>query len=88
MNLQETLSLIESLRANGVIKFKSLEHDIVFDDLAKQTHKIVKPEPITQPLIPAEAAIQRESVDKLKNLIDTLNMSPEQLAKHMFPDES
>ena len=85
MNLQETLALIEALRASGVTKFKSQEHDIELRDFnhsnLKKIDKIQTPE---QASATAEATAQ--ATEKLKDLINTIKMTPEELANHIFPD--
>lgn len=80
MNLAETLALIESLRANGVTRFKSHEHDI---DLTGQSQS-EKPKSPQPPSL--DPKVEAEVNDKLKSLINTINMSPEELANKMFPD--
>jgi transcription initiation factor IIE alpha subunit len=79
LNIQETLALIEALKASGVIKFKSQEHEIEFN--VNHTVNIKKPE-VTQELPPET----KEATEKLKNLINTISLSPEELANQIFPD--
>lgn len=79
MNIQETLALIEALRANGVTRFKSQEHEI---DLS--VNSTVN---ITNPVIPeVPPAIVKDANDKIQSLINTIKMTPEQLADQIFPD--
>lgn len=84
MNITETIALIEALRASGVLKFKSSEHDIELSifttspNIARTTPKLTD-EPINK-----EA--ETVATEKLKNLINTINMSPEELANKIFPD--
>ncbi len=81
MNLQETLALIEMLKSSGVTKFKSSEHEIELSPVPRGTQpKVNIPEtPVTK-----EAEV--EATEKLKNLINTIKMNPEELANAMFPD--
>lgn len=83
MNLQETVALIEALRANGITRFKSHEHEI---DLMGVEVSIKKKEPITEEQAKASAEVTAKATEQLKNLIDTINMSPEDLANKMFPN--
>lgn len=79
MNLQETLLLIEALKASGVTKFKSLEHDIIFDGSVSI--------PIVKSKDPIELVVEnKEAAEKIKDLINTMKMSPEELANQIFPD--
>ncbi len=84
MNIQETIALIEALRSSGVLKFKSAEHEIEL--------KVDVPHGTPQKTIipPSLPSVDKESevvaTEKLKNLINTINMSPEELANKMFPD--
>lgn len=76
MNIQETLALIEALKASGVIKFKSQEHEIEFGNMPSQPKVNAIP----------DAPQNVEATEKLKNLINTVRMSPEELANQIFPD--
>lgn len=80
MNLQETVLLIEALKASGVTRFKSHEHEIELSPVTTELKKVSSPSSI----IDAHANI--ESTEKLKNLMNTISMSPEELANKMFPD--
>lgn len=83
MNFAETVALIEALKAAGVTKFKSLEHEIAFGGTAQ---------PSLQPDVPRGTmevppiTENKEATEKLKDLISTLRMSPEELANQIFPD--
>lgn len=81
MNIQETIALIEALRSSGVLKFKSSEHEIELGDVPHGTN--------AKTIIPPSLETKDQEVvatEKLKNLINTINMSPEELANKMFPD--
>ena len=80
MNLQETLALIETLKANGVTRFKSHEHEIDLVWGPAQAKKVELPQTPEQ-----EKAIVQAN-EKLKTMMNTINMSPEELANKMFPD--
>lgn len=79
MNIQETIALIEALKASGVTRFKSHEHEIDFDQKAVVV-------PVTKPQSLPASKEDPEVTEKLKNLINTISMSPEELANKMFPD--
>lgn len=79
MNLQETLALLEALKASGVTRFKSFEHEINLSGKGEIV-QIKKPEPEVDPQKVVEAN------EKLKNLMNTIKMSPEELANKIFPD--
>lgn len=81
MNFAETVALIEALKSAGVTRFKSLEHDISFGAVAKID---VPRGTIETPEVPVIE--NKEATEKLKDLISTLRMSPEELANHVFPD--
>lgn len=80
MNLQETLALIETLKANGVTRFKSQEHEIDLVWGPVQSKKVELPQ------TPEQAKVVADANEKLKTMINTINMSPEELANKMFPD--
>lgn len=82
MNLQETLALIEALKASGVTRFKS--NDFEIDLSSKESFQVKKLEPL--PADPDKTKASIEATEKLKNLINTINMSPEELANKIFPD--
>src|ERR1035438_4528860 len=97
MNLQETLELIKALKMHGVTKFKSLEHDIVLDVQAAsniieaelkpiRVHDVPQAPPIVPPPTPEQLAKEKEAEEKLKDMIKTLNMTPDEMAKKMFPE--
>jgi regulator of protease activity HflC (stomatin/prohibitin superfamily) len=85
MNLQETLALIEALKLSGVTKFKSGEHEIELTGLA-QVKSFNKQEPLTPEAAQVTAEKTAQATEQLKNLINTINLSPEELANKMFPD--
>lgn len=82
MNFAETVALIEALKSAGVTRFKSLEHEISFGAVAKID---VPRGTIETPEAPPVAE-NKEATNKLKDLISTLRMSPEELANQIFPD--
>jgi hypothetical protein len=83
MNVQETLELIAVLRASGVVKFKSLEHDIVFADA-----KSLPASPIQKASISSDSPTPEnpEATAKARELINLAKMTPEELANQIFPD--
>lgn len=80
MNFQETIALIDALRQSGVTRFKSPEHEIDFD------HKIVSKAKAPEAPKESDSKATVEATEKLKNLINTISMTPEELANTMFPD--
>jgi hypothetical protein len=83
MNIQETIALIEALRAAGVTRFKSQEHDIVLDGEPKPI-QIPKVDPINPS--PVESPAESDAKQKIKDMIKTLNMNPDEMARAMFPE--
>jgi len=84
MNLQDTVALIEALRIAGVKRFKSHEHEIDLTGDAKPVQPTIKTD---QPLTPAESAAEADARKKIQEMIKTLNMTPDQMAKAMFPED-
>jgi len=82
LNIQETLALIEALKASGVTRYKSQEHEIEFGN-SSEPIKVQKPLQPEQAMDLAKKTA--EAKDQLKNMINTINMSPEELANKMFP---
>jgi hypothetical protein len=80
VNLQETLALIEALKASGITRFKSHEHEIELNPNSEV--KVKKADAPT----PEQDKAAAEGTEKLKNLINTISMSPEELANKIFPD--
>lgn len=83
MNLTETLALIEALKANGVTKFKSRDLKIYFDGSSLIPSKSAD---VPRGTISEPVTENKEATEKLKDLISTLRMSPEELANQIFPD--
>lgn len=81
MNFQETLALIEALKANGVTRFKS--HNLEIDINPNFTVNLKKPD--NKDSAP-HSQTEVQATEKLKNLINTIHMSPEELANKIFPD--
>jgi uncharacterized protein YaaN involved in tellurite resistance len=84
VNTQETIVLIQTLKEAGVVRFKSLEHDIEF---GQSTKRQLKESPTQLKESPEGLAVEnKEATEKLKDLISTLKMSDEELANQLFPD--
>ena len=79
MNLHETIALLEALRVSGVTRYKS--HDLEIDLSGK-----FEPVQVKQPEPPADPQKIVEANEKLKNLMNTIKMSPEELANTIFPN--
>jgi hypothetical protein len=86
MNLKETVELIESLKANGVKRFKSTEHEIEFGLSTKLSTPVEKSPQLDLPLTPAQTKATEEATKQIKDMISTLNLSPQQMADKMFAD--
>jgi hypothetical protein len=91
MNLQETVALIESLRANGVRSFKSHEHTIEFGHsptpLPKPTTTSPQLElPLNAAIDPLQQKAVYEANAKIKEMVSTMNLTAQQLADKMFPE--
>jgi hypothetical protein len=82
VNVQETLAIIEALKAAGASHFKSQDFEITMGSTPQKlaiTQQHIDPSP-------EQSKAVVEATDKLKNLMNTINMSPEELANKMFPD--
>lgn len=80
MNVQETLAIIEALRASGVTYFKSQDFEITLGPVPHGTTK--------QPQVdlnPENIKATEVANEKIKEMINTLKMTPEQLADQIFP---
>lgn len=90
MNLQETVTLIQALRAAGVKRFKSIEHEIDFEESDEFQLKKVEPLPTSIPVNAALEPLQQKAVDeanaKIKEMVSTMNLTAQQLADKMFPE--
>lgn len=87
MNLQETLELLRELKRSGATHFKSQDFEI---SLGRQAHMV---EPLSsQPLVASPAQAEspspenKEATEKLKDLIKTMSLPPEQLVDVIFPN--
>lgn len=89
MNAQETLAIIEALRVSGATHFKSSDFEITLKAGAplEQLISPVSAPGMVEAQSPPGAPIQEneESTQKLKDLINTMKMTPEQLADQLFP---
>jgi len=83
MNLEETLAIIAALKSSGVTRFKSNDLEIDFSPSADE-FKVKKLAPLPEPTAPDAKEV--EAKEKLKNLINTVKMTPEELANTIFPD--
>jgi hypothetical protein len=79
MNVQETLAVIEALRLAGATHFKSQDFEITMGEVPRGT--ISKPLEVSQEQTKATA----EANQKITELINTMKMTPEQLADQIFP---
>ena len=82
MNVQETLALIEALRAAGVSHFKSQFLEITFGNVPRGTDL---PKPVVEPTSGEPKISEELASQKIKEMINTLQMTPEQLADQIFP---
>jgi hypothetical protein len=86
MNLEETLKLLQALKANGATHFKSSDFEVTLIGGLP-----VLEVPAAQSLSPAEAPVapppyDQEATEKVQELIDTLKLNDEALVNKIFPD--
>jgi hypothetical protein len=82
MNAAETLEIIRQLHAVGASHFKSGDFEITLNgSVGAVPVESKKQEPMQAPHTENHAA-----TEKLKALINTLNMPPEQLVDQIFPN--
>ena len=87
MNVHETLQLLTALKACGASHFKSQDFEIHMS-ASNQIEQLPKPSPVVEPAQvqpPASTPENAEATEKLKGLIKTLSMPPEQLVDVIFP---
>jgi len=80
MNFQETLELIKALKQAGASHFKSSDFEVTLSS------EKASPAPVIAQLTPEQTKATEEANEKLKDLINTMKMTPEQLADQIFPD--
>lgn len=87
MNLQETLELVQALKLAGATHFKSNDFEITLDNSVqvKEEWVVNKPKPEV-PLTPEQTKATEVANEKIKSMISTLQMTPEQLADQIFPN--
>lgn len=85
MNIQETLALIEALKASGVKKFKSHEYEIEFG-LSHSKASVKEAEQLPLPISSEHVKATEEANKKISELINTIKMTPEELADQIFPN--
>jgi hypothetical protein len=86
MNLQETIALIEALKANGATHFKSNDFEVtllggrpVLAHSAIPEAPVVPPPHIHEPIDPVQT-------QKAQDLIDLLKLKDDELVNKIFPD--
>ena len=83
MNAAETLEVIKMLHAVGASHFKSQDFEIQLKT-GTPVEQIISP-----PIVPVQAQAQVQpnpaAEQKIKDLINTLNLPPEQLMDLVFP---
>jgi hypothetical protein len=89
MNVHETLEILRELKRSGATHFKSQDFEVSLS--SSQAH-IVEPLP-TQPSVAQSAQAEsppieenKEATEKLKELIKTMSLPPEQLVDVIFPN--
>jgi hypothetical protein len=90
MNIQETLALISALKNAGVTHFRSNDLEISLGASASPIPSGTPPTQVVGPVVPpvpSEVITNEEATEKIKDLISTLNMTPEQLANQMFKED-
>ena len=88
MNVNETLQILQALQACGATHFKSQDFEIsISSKTGASVEQIVSPSlPPVQAQVPAVPQENKEATEKLKALINTMSLSPEQLADQIFPN--
>lgn len=82
MNVQETLAIIEALKASGASHFKSQDFEIT---LGLVPQKLALTQQHIDQLTPEQVKATEQANEKIKDLINTMKMTPEQLADQIFP---
>lgn len=86
MNAAETLEVIKVLHAVGASHFKSQDFEIHLKPGAPSEHPISPGIVGASAPIPPQPSLQNEeATQRLKDLIKTVKMTPEQLADQIFP---
>lgn len=92
MNAQETLTLLEALRASGATHFKSQDFEVSFGKYAHQATPLVggSPHPLPETRYASDAGSppveNKEATEKLKALIETVNLDDVSLLNKIFPN--
>ena len=79
MNVQETIAIIEALKSVGASHFKSQDFEITMIPSDSQPSRIMP-----SPIEPSKEQVKEASA-KIADLINTIKMTPEQLADQIFP---
>lgn len=87
MNAQETLQLLAALRACRASHFKSQDFEITMSpaESSVTTQEETKATDIVQAQPDTSVVENKEATEKLKGLIATLQLSPEQLLDVVMP---
>lgn len=81
MNAQETLALLEALRAAGATHFKSQDFEVTLGQAGSPSVAKISPAPT-----PSEAPKENpEATAKLKELIETMKLDDATLLDRIFP---
>jgi hypothetical protein len=86
MNSAETLELIKTLHFVGASHFKSNDFEITLDKDPIKKEISFEPPSAQSDSAGAESAHNFEATEKIKELIKTMSMPPEQLMNVIFPD--
>jgi hypothetical protein len=96
VNAEDTLSIISALKASGATHFKSRDFEITFGTPQVSVDKLVTqaglgawvPTPKTSSAtthVSDDPVANEEATKKLKEMIETLKLSDEQLMDKVFP---
>jgi hypothetical protein len=85
MNFQETSELVKLLKLSGATHFKSGDFEVSFGPLKDIAFHVEQNQDKKSDSVEQTKA-EEQAKAKIKSLIDTINLSPEELANKMFPD--
>lgn len=90
MNTQETLSLLDALRAAGATHFKSHDFEVTFgkahDRATGSTQAPNPPNGANPDPGPAAVGENKEATEKLKALVETMKLDDVSLLNKIFPN--
>jgi hypothetical protein len=86
MNADETLRIIAALKACGATHFKSQDFEVSICASVPTAESATPPQVVgNAPIQPPPPVENTEATEKLKELIKTMSLPPEQLVDVIFP---